>query len=79
MSAGAGGVQIVRCPFATRVELAVDTEANLVILPKETFGAAETDRLSAVFEKEGNAHLVVARIWTYGSFIQQATGTSDCR
>jgi hypothetical protein len=30
-----------------------------VILPQKTFGAAEADRLSAVFEKEGgNTHLV---------------------
>jgi hypothetical protein len=60
MSAWGAGGSFKSCDaLLQRVERNDPTLTNLVILPQKTFGAAEADRLAAVFEKEGgNTHLV---------------------
>jgi hypothetical protein len=60
MSAWGGGGGFKSCDaLLQRVERNDPTLTNLVILPQKTFGAAEVDRLAAVFEKDGgNTHLV---------------------
>lgn len=60
MSAWGAGGSFKSCDaLLQRVERNDPTLTNLVILPQKTFGAAEVDRLAAVFEKEGgNTHLV---------------------
>jgi hypothetical protein len=60
MSAWGSGSSLSSCDaLLKRVECNDPTLTNLVIIPIKTFGAAEVDRLAAVFEKAGgNTHLV---------------------
>jgi hypothetical protein len=59
MSAWGSGSGLKSCEdLLKRVERNDPTLTNLVILPIKTFGAAQVDRLAAVFEQGINTHLV---------------------